>query len=102
MDSIGDTDLSDVNCSTFLSLDDAKQNMHFHSAISLIHWNIRSLSTHFQDLQFLLMSFKHDFDFICLSEIWFKGYELNACQFPEYAFEISSRSNTIFGGVGIY
>src|SRR6266478_1729404 len=68
-----------------------------------IHFNIRSISNHFDDLSIFLESIKSTFSLIALSEIWLPSKE-NA-QFyniPNYNFECSLRPNSNYGGVGLY
>jgi len=68
-----------------------------------IHFNIRSISNHFDDLSIFLESIKSTFSLIALSEIWLPSKEnVQFYNIPNYNFECSLRPNSNYGGVGLY
>src|SRR6266404_5372524 len=70
---------------------------------STIHFNIRSISNHFDDLSIFLESIKSTFSLIALSEIWLPSKEnVQFYNIPNYNFECSLRPNSNYGGVGLY
>jgi len=70
---------------------------------STIHFNIRSISNHFDDLSIFLESIKSTFSLIALSEIWLPSKEnVQFYNINNYNFECSLRSNSNYGGVGLY
>jgi len=71
--------------------------------LSLMHLNIRSLVNHFHDLENFLSVINFPFDFIALSEIWFKETTIE-CRFklPNYNSVFKKGIITNYGGVALY
>ena len=71
---------------------------------SLIHFNIRSLRKHFDDLYCYLESLDHVFDVIALSETWLKETDnLNFFTLPNFHPPIVlNRPHDEGGGIALY
>ena len=71
--------------------------------LSLLHMNIRSLSCHFDDLQFLRVNLNICFNVVGVSETWDSfARPLSTNEYiPGYTF-LSSKSQSQNGGVGLY
>ena len=71
--------------------------------LSLLHMNIRSLSCHFDDLQFLRVNLNICFNVVAVSETWdsFARPLSTNENIPGYTF-LSSKSQSQNGGVGLY
>src|SRR5882762_790071 len=70
---------------------------------SILHINIRSIGKNFDNLSIFLDSIKTTFSIIGLSEIWLNSnLDAQFYNLPNYSFECSLRSNSRYGGVGMY
>ena len=69
--------------------------------LSIIHLNIRSISSNIDEFIAYLATIEVDFDVICLSETWLNSDKPYDCYFPGYKSFHSMRSNRRGGGVAI-
>ena len=77
-------------------------NRNYDGGLSLVHFNARSLSTSFSDIQDLLKSLNVKFDIIAISETWLSKDSSPLYMFNDYdAFHVV-RDNRKGGGVVIY
>src|SRR5437868_418754 len=87
-----------INFNDFISSLNANSNN-----FSLVHFNIRSLTKHFDELQQLLSltnsSVPH---IICLVETYTNGDSIKHLQIPNYSFEMQSRTRNTKGGAAMY
>ena len=70
--------------------------------ISICHLNIQSMSSTFDDFQFMIN--QTNYDVIALSETWLKNdkHLLEYVRLPGYEFAYRNRDEKRGGGVGIY
>lgn len=74
---------------------------HNSSAFSLVHFNIRSLCKHHDDLGTFLSIIDHTFSFICLSETSLTSYDGTLYGIPGYVSEYCHREGNHGGGSAI-
>jgi hypothetical protein len=70
--------------------------------ISIFHLNIRSLNKNHKSLQILLTSLNHDFDVICLSELWNVNLSFLKTILPDYKCKYQEALSSKIGGVAIF
>ena len=78
----------------------AKNSTNYNS-LSLLHFNIRSLSRNFNSLTDLLANINTKFSCIGISETWLKS-STHTCDIAGYNFVHNFRSSKLGGGVGLY
>ena len=73
-----------------------------HSALSLVHMNIRSLKANYLSFQTFVDNVGLDFSVIGLSETWLCDWNSKLYNIPGYNFIEAHRSSRKGGGVGMY
>lgn len=71
------------------------------SAFSLIHFNIRSLRKHYDDVCAFFSVIDHTFSFICLSETWLTSHDGALYGIPGYISEYCHREDSRGGGSAV-
>lgn len=69
---------------------------------SIIHFNIRSLSKHYDDITYFQTLLSHNFSIICLSETWLSSCDDTLFSLPSYNCEFDHRQNDRHGGSAIF
>lgn len=72
------------------------------SHISVIHFNIRSLPKHYDDLVNFLTLSNHNFSVICMSETWLSTSDDRLFSLPNHHAEFNHRPNDRHGGSAIF
>ena len=72
------------------------------NSFSLIHMNIRSAPSHFQEFEAFLTSLETQFQIIALSETWFSDITIDTYGLIGYSHEYNYRSKKRGGGVSLY
>ena len=89
------------NCLYSTDLDFVNNVHNYGSKLTLIHFNIRSLSKHFEQLKDILHSLC-EFSLIALSETWLKNTSPDMFSLPGYSLITNNRSGKRGGGVALY
>lgn len=71
-------------------------------ALSLIHFNVRSLRKHHNDLIHFLTAINHTFSVICLSETWLTNNDGNLYGISNYTSEYCNRDSARGGGSAVF
>lgn len=69
---------------------------------SIIHFNIRSLTKHYDDITDFQTLVSHKFSIICLSEIWLSSCDDTLFSLPGYNCEFDHRPNDRHGGSAMF
>lgn len=69
---------------------------------SFIHFNVRSLSKHFDDIIDFFTNVNHSFSVVCFSETWLIPTDASLYGIPRYNAEFSFRENSRYGGSAIF
>ena len=83
-------------------LDNICNNSTRNIALSIFHFNIRSLNKNSSELFQFIQSINHDFDILVLSEIWTYNIQLYCNLFAGYTFYYDLPLSGSVGGIGIY
>ncbi len=89
--------------SSYHTIQDVSNLSISNNDLSFLHMNVRSLSCHFDELQYLLSTLNISFDVVAVSETWDsfeRPLSINV-EIPGYTF-FSSKSHSQNGGVGLY
>ena len=87
--------------SDYYDIDQFNDNMKDVAGLSMFHCNIRSATHNSSSLGDYLMSLKHEFDIVCLSETWLHENNKEINDFPNYSQVHKYRENKCGGGVSI-
>ena len=87
--------------SDYYDIDQFNDNMKDVAGLSMFHCNIRSATHNSSSLGDYLMSLKHEFDTVCLSETRLHENNKEINDFPNYSQVHKYRENKCGGGVSI-
>lgn len=80
----------------------AKYGQGYSDYLSLLHFNIRSVAKHFEEMRLYLHTLKHHFSVLGLSETWVKDSSCDLFDLDSYNLYQNTRSEKRCGGVSIY
>ena len=102
MDSPDNSDnLHDIACK-FYDIDNFNSNFDNVNELSILNFNIRSLSKNLDSFLFFLDSLTTKFDFIVLTETWTTNFDKDLFSIPGYKSFHFVRQGRSGGGVAIY
>nr|XP_053636139.1 uncharacterized protein LOC128691346 [Cherax quadricarinatus] len=93
--------LLESNC-LYYTASQASTILNNAKSLSVLNYNIRSLSKHYDDLLALLESLKTPFSCIILTETWLKQDTIDIYPLPGYTAIHNCRPNQVGGGIAIY
>lgn len=98
---------STIVCKSYTSLNkflnfSSQPISNLTNLLTLIHLNIRSIRTNFDEILVLLNCLSHNLDFIILSEIWINDFEVSMYNIDNYNCFAQCRSENKSGGIITY
>ena len=92
------TGINDIYSRQYYSTDEFHSINKKESDLKILHFNIRSLSRHFDELFVLLKVMESEFDVLCVTESWLHDSTQVLYGIPGYSVHHSLRPNNKRGG----